>query len=71
MKDMSKIKGVISTITVARAREVMANAFAGDPSFRDVYVANIAMLLHDRYGITDYEKRNAAGNDIVKLIFES
>ncbi len=33
------------------------------------YVSNIAMLLHDNYGITDYEKRNQAAEDILKLIF--
>jgi len=33
------------------------------------YVANIAMLLHDRYGITDYETRNRAAEDILILIF--
>ncbi len=57
-------------ISIEDARTTMAKAFQKDPHFRMGYVANIAMLLHDRYGITDYETRNAAGDDIVKLIFE-
>lgn len=56
---------------IGKARKTMADAFKADPDFRDGYVANIAMLLHDRYGITDYKTRNAAGDDIVKLVFES
>ena len=58
-------------MTIKQARKTMAKAFKNDPDFRDSYVANVAMLLHDRYGITDYETRNAAGDDIVKLVFES
>ncbi len=59
------------SITVKQARKAIADAFAADPDFRNGYVANIAMLLHDRYGIRNYEKRNKAGDDIVRLIFES
>jgi len=54
---------------IARARETMRNAFDADPDFKMVYIANIAMLLHDHYGITDYDKRNVAAEDILKLIF--
>ncbi len=53
------------------ARQAIAQAFAADPDFRRCYVDNVAMLLHDHYGITDYETRNKAGDDIVRLIFES
>ncbi len=52
------------------ARETFATAFERDPDFRRAYVDNIAMLLHDHYGITDHEIRNRAGDDILKLIFE-
>lgn len=58
-------------MNVAKARETIAAAFVADPEFRNSYVANVAMLLHDHYGITDYETRNKAGDDIVRLIFES
>ena len=60
----------MTEISIKDARATMAEAFKRVPHFRYGYVANIAMLLHDRYGITDYETRNAAGDDIVKLIFE-
>ena len=53
------------------ARQTIAQAFAADPDFRRGYVDNVAMLLHDHCGITDYETRNRAGDDIVRLIFES
>ncbi len=58
-------------MTVKDARELISAAFAADPDFRRTYVDNIAMLLHDKYDITDMETRNQAGNDIVKLVFES
>lgn len=35
---------------IARARETMRDAFENDPSFFNAYVANVAMLLHDRHG---------------------
>lgn len=57
--------------SVAGARQVIADAFKDDPNFRETYVANVAMLLHDRYGITDHETRNKAGDDIVRLVFET
>ena len=58
-------------MTIAEARKEIADAFAADPDFRDGYVANVAMLLHDHFGITGFEDRNKAGDMIVKLIFES
>ena len=58
-------------MTVKEARETMASAFRDDPGFRDGYVANVAMLLHDRHGITGYEERNKAADEIVHLILES
>jgi len=66
-----KLMEIMATMSVKDAREVIASAFQRDPDFREVYVANVAMLLHDRYGITDHETRNKAGDDIVRLIFET
>ncbi len=57
--------------TVKDARQRIAKAFEADPDFRRTYVDNIAMLLHDRYGITDVETRNQAGDDILRLVIES
>ncbi len=34
------------------------------------YQANIAMLLHDKYGIKDHDKRNNAAIDILNLILD-
>ena len=48
----------------------MRSALAKDEGFREGYVANIAALLHNEYGITNYEKRTKAADDILKLIFE-
>jgi len=58
---------------IAGARKVMWDAFEADPEpggFKHGYISNIAMLLHDQYGITDYETRNKAAEDILKLIFD-
>ncbi len=58
-------------MSIQQARQEIADAFKDDPDFRRSYVDNVAMLLHDHYGITDYETRNKAGDDIIRLIFES
>lgn len=58
-------------VSVGQAREIIADAFAADPDFRRGYVDNVAMLLHDHHGIENYEARNKAGDEIVRLIFES
>lgn len=54
---------------IAGARKVMRDAFEKDDDFKHGYISNIAMLLHDRYGIVDYDIRNKAAEDILKLIF--
>ena len=54
---------------IEKARETMRDAFEKDPDFKMGYVANIAMLLHDQYGLTDFGERNAAAEDILELIF--
>jgi len=54
---------------VKKARKVMRKAFERDGGLLVGYVSNIAMLLHDKCGITDYEKRNRAAKDILRLIF--
>ena len=58
-------------MSIKKERDAMAKAFKDDPGFRMTYVANVAMLLHDRHGITDYDKRNQAADEIIKLIFET
>ena len=56
-------------MSIQEAREIIRQAFEDDPDFRRGYQDNIAMLLHDRHGITEYDARNKAANDIIKLIF--
>lgn len=52
------------------ARRQMAMALSEDDGLRQGYTANIAMLLSDKYGITDHDQRNRAAADILKLVFE-
>lgn len=54
---------------IQKARKVFKDAFKKDPDFKQGYRSNIAMLLHDRHGITDYDKRNKAAEDILELVF--
>jgi hypothetical protein len=54
---------------IKNARETMRKALERDEDLRWCYVSNVAMLLHDRYGITDYDQRTQAAEDILKLIF--
>lgn len=58
-------------MTIAEAREFIRQSFEDDPDFRRGYQDNIAMLLHDRHGITEIDARNAAADDILKLVFGS
>ena len=51
------------------AREMMGKMLAEDEGLYQGYQANVAMLLHDKHGITDMEKRNKAADDILSLIF--
>jgi hypothetical protein len=54
---------------IKEARETIRDAFEEDPDFRRSYRDNIAMLLHDRHGITEINARNKAADDILKLVF--
>ena len=53
------------------ARNIFKKEFERDEDFKRSYQANIAMLLHDRYGITGFKERNDAANDIMKVIFDA
>lgn len=64
-----RLYGPIEVNKIAEAVKTMQDVFNKDEDFKMGYIANIAMLLHDRYGITNYEKRNQAAEDILKLIF--
>ncbi len=56
---------------IKTARRIMRTAFEEDPEFRNTYIANIAMLLHDRHGIIDFVARNSAADEILTLIFQA
>ena len=47
----------------------MRKAFMKDQGFYEGYHSNIAMLLCDKCGITDYAERNKIAKDIMRLIF--
>ena len=54
-----------------KARSIMAKHLLEDGGLYIAYQANVAMLLHDRHGITGEKERNAAADDILHLIFQS
>ena len=64
-----RVNEAVQSAAIFSARSVMRTALENDPGFKEAYVSNVAMLLHDKYGITDSETRNAAAADILKLIF--
>jgi hypothetical protein len=69
MKPVDKKKEKRMLDNIKKSRNTMKKALYGE-DLRRCYIANIAMLLHDRYGITDVKKRNQAAEDILKLIFD-
>jgi len=52
------------------ARKIFKTLFEEDESFRYGYQSNIAMLLNDKYDITDHELRNEIALDIMDVIFD-
>ena len=57
--------------SIRLARDIFKKSFETDEGFRYGYQSNIAMLLHDKYGITDHKLRNEAANDIIDVIFNA
>ena len=51
-------------------RAKMSEHLLIDTGLRLGYQSNIAMLLSDKYNLTDYEHRNQAATDILNLIFD-
>jgi len=51
----------------------MRERFEQSPGFKEAYLANIAMLLYDRYGgiFNDPKTRDDAAEALLKLIFWS
>ena len=59
---------------ITRARKIMRKAFERDADFKQGYVANIAMCIHDNAKKGDdsrsYNRRNMMAKKILKLIFD-
>jgi len=67
-----RVNEAVSSSKFMAARAVMAEAFASDEGLRIAYVANVAMLLADRFNgvdFRDFEPRNQAAVAILDLIF--
>lgn len=62
---------MVHPVIIKNARSKLNEAFKEDEDFRQGYVANISMLLYDKYNITDFETRTQAAEDIMNLIFGS
>ena len=52
------------------ARKIMSDTLAADHELFIRYQANIAEILLDRGGITDYERREDTADRILRLIFD-
>ena len=53
------------------ARKIFKKEFEEDESFKETYIANIEMLLYDRYEMNNHKKRNKAALDIMDVIFDA
>ena len=61
----------VNMLEFQKARETVSKTLKKDEGLCYGYQSNIAMLLHDRYGITDHKIRNDAAKDIIELVFYS
>ena len=65
---------MIKSKDIIKARKTMTDSFKEDSGFEHTYVANIAMLLLDKYNKCNFRmpyNRERAAKDILKLIFNS
>ncbi len=57
---------------IKEARRTIRKAFKDDPDFKDTYIANVAMYLHDKtqgLDMTVKRIRESAAEGIINLIF--
>lgn len=69
---MTKLQSQFNRKIWQCARQVIKDQFKRDPnpgSMRHAFLANIAMLLYDNYGM-DHQTANKAADDLIKLVFE-
>ncbi len=58
--------------TWQNARKVIKDEFIADPKpggMRHAFLANVAMMLYDHYGL-DHKTANEAADNVIKLCFE-
>jgi hypothetical protein len=60
---------VLPLDSFVQARQRMCQAFRDDPGLLLAYHANIAMLVHDRHGVTTKPARDKLASDVLALIF--
>jgi len=53
---------------IEKARKLFKEELEKDEELRWGYQSNIAMLLHDRFDLTNFEERNDVANAILKLM---
>lgn len=62
---------------IQKACKIIKDGFDKDPDLKKAYIDNIATLLHDNYGLVNYnhlrwpDERKEAAEEILKLIFYS
>ncbi len=67
-----KLQPILDQKRWAIARQIIKDEFARDPNpggMRYAFLANIAMMMYDKYGI-DLNLANSIAEDVIKLAFE-
>ena len=60
----------VNSEQIIKARKTMADAFREDSDFKQGYIANVAMLMHDRGWLKrPNADRNEAAEAVIDLIF--
>lgn len=67
---LDQIQAMLRPGTIQGAKMTIWESLQNDPRFKDVYVSNIAMLIHDRLGGVEYGLRNGLANEILDLLFK-
>lgn len=60
---------VLHLDSFVQARQRMSQAFRADKGLFQAYHANVAMLVHDRHGITDKTARDRLASEVLGMIF--
>lgn len=60
---------VLPLDSFVQARQRMSQALRDDKGLLQAYHANVAMLVHDRHGVTGKTERDQLARDVLALIF--